>query len=60
MNDLNKWMRNIENVLIEIGKNPEKRFSEETETFNQWTNMLEKQEKDLEDLMVKIEKWFEG
>lgn len=53
-------MRNIENVLIEIGKNPEKRFSEETETFNQWTNMLEKQEKDLEDLMVKIEKWFEG
>lgn len=60
MNDLNKWMRNIENVLIEIGKNPEKRFSEETETFNQWSNMLEKQEKDLEDLMVKIEKWFEG
>lgn len=60
MNDLNKWMRNIENVLNEIGKNPEKRFSEETETFNQWTNMLEKQEKDLEDLMVKIEKWFEG
>lgn len=60
MNDLNKWMRNIENVLNEIGKNPEKRFSEETETFNQWSNMLEKQEKDLEDLMVKIEKWFEG
>ncbi|MGM8214639.1 hypothetical protein ACLIA0_03590 [Bacillaceae bacterium W0354] len=59
-NNMNKWMKNIEEVLIKVGQNPENKYEEETKTFEEWESRLQNNENTLEDMMGKIEEWFES
>lgn len=53
-------MNHLEKFLIEIGKSPEQKYNEETETFNAWGKVLEDGEQNLDKLMNDIGNWFES
>ncbi|RPF52127.1 hypothetical protein [Aquisalibacillus elongatus] len=55
-----KWLTDLEKILIEIGKSPEKKFINEQEKQQEWEKVLIEDEKRLDDWMQKIEKWFES
>ncbi|GEL77136.1 hypothetical protein [Tenuibacillus multivorans] len=55
-----KWLNDLEKILQEIGKAPEKRFSEEQKRQQEWDEMLIKDEERLNEWMEKIGKRFES
>jgi len=59
-NNISKWMNHFEKFFIEIGKSPEQKYNEETETFNAWGKVLEDGEQNLDKLMNDIGNWFES
>ncbi|WP_153801948.1 hypothetical protein [Filobacillus milosensis] len=55
-----KWLSDLEKILIEIGKSPEKRFAEDEKKQQEWEKMLIEDEKRLDEWMTKMGKWFES
>ncbi|SEP85178.1 hypothetical protein [Piscibacillus halophilus] len=53
-----KWLKDLEKILLEIGKHTEEKNKKEYDKLLDWEKQLSKDEKQLEDFGKKMEEWF--
>ncbi|MFD2639913.1 hypothetical protein [Piscibacillus salipiscarius] len=55
-----KWLHDLEKILIEIGKQTEKKGGKEYKHLTEWDTKLAKDLQNLEKFGKEFESWFDG